>query len=112
MSNFFDLVQALDQACLDTFDSLSGTVYFPNGTTVPFTGLTRNPAFEDDYVPGSQAGVGMLILFIRIDAYQSAFGNLISLGCIATINGVSYDIFEVNVDRLSGATLKMRRRKG
>ncbi len=73
-----------------------------------------NPAFEEDYVPGSPASAGqgttILILFVRLTAAQIASARYPLNGDTATVSGVDYDIFRIATDREDGRKLYLRRR--
>jgi hypothetical protein len=107
---FSTLVATLDSTVLNTFSDLNVTIYYQNSqpgvAPVTVQCVTKNPAMEEDYVPGSPQGTTVLLLFIQFIAILV----LPTKGDIAVYGGVPYDIWEVAVDREGGATLKCRRR--
>jgi hypothetical protein len=68
--------------------------------------IIKNPAMEEDFVPGSSDGTGVLLLWMRPEWFDVPP----VLGDTVTVNGVDYDVFAAPVDRQGGITLKMRRR--
>ncbi len=113
---FSDLVASMDSTLLSTLsDTSTVTIHFKDSLpdlTLPF--LTKNPAYEEDYVPGSPAaagqGVTVLILFVHLTSAQLAAGRAPLEGDTATVSGADYDIFRVGTDREDGRTLYLRRR--
>jgi hypothetical protein len=71
--------------------------------TVPC--IVKNPIMEEDYMPGSQNGSVMLILFIPASA-----GVVALRGQTATYNGVDYDILQSDADRCGGIHIRLRAR--
>ncbi len=114
--SFFDLVASMDSTLLSTLsDTPTVTVHFKDSLpdlTLPF--LTKNPAYEEDYVPGSPAatgqGVTVLILFVHLTPTQLVGARAPLEGDTATVSGADYDIFRVGTDREDGRTLYLRRR--
>lgn len=109
---FSDLVNALDALVATTFASTADnsgtpmqlTAHLPSGDLlVPV--VVKNPAMEEDFVPGSNTGTDVLLLFV-----PSSFIVLIPRGVTATYGGNDYDIFQTMVDREGGQTLKLRKR--
>jgi hypothetical protein len=103
----------MDDTCVATFqkvDLLAGvlevTLHPSDGSedvTVPC--IVKNPVMEEDYVPGSQPGTSMLILFLPASA-----GEVALRGKTATYGGVDYDILLSDADRCGGVHIRMRRR--
>ena len=68
------------------------------------TGIIQHPAMAEDYVPGSVQGTSVVRLFVR-------FANITPPprhGDTITINGIVYDVVDVDVDAQGGAVLKLR----
>lgn len=125
--NFFNQIALADSLVLGVMSDFPVTIHFKSGDpdlTVP--AVQKNPAMEEDYVPGSAAVLGQgtthLLLFVKFSgtsAYPGILQQTASLvnpngvptgnGDTATVNGVVYDIFQVDVDREGGCTLRMRR---
>lgn len=110
---FRPLVEALDQACISTFQLTddSGTpitvILHPQsgGPDIPLQVIEESPAFAEDYVPGSSQNVSVMRLFVRFVDISTPPQK----GDTVSVNGVNYDLFEADVDREGGATLKIRR---
>jgi hypothetical protein len=109
---FSTLVATLDSTVLNTFSEYNVQINYqnsqPNTPPVSVQCVTKNPAMEEDFVPGSPSSQGttVLLLFIQF----SAILVLPQKGDVAVVTGIPYDIWEVAVDREGGATLKCRRR--
>ena len=101
-----DQVSALDSACLAAFGVPA--THMPTGAAaVPVIGIIQNPALVEDYVPGSAQGVSVVRFFVRFAEMnpQPAHGDQLLL------NGILYDVFEIEADRAGGAVLKLRRKR-
>jgi hypothetical protein len=101
---FSDIVNAMDTACLAAFGT--PVTFTPQGGSGPqqITGIIQTPAMAEDYVPGSVQGTSVVRLFVR-------FANLNpppQHGDTITINGIVYDVMEVEADVEGGAVLKLR----
>jgi hypothetical protein len=111
--DFDSLVATMDDTCVATFQKVDPTAGPLTVTIHPRDGsgdvtcacIVRNPAMEEDYVPGSLAGVSALILFIPASA-----GVVALLGDTATYNGVDYNIDKSDADRCGAVVITMRRR--
>jgi hypothetical protein len=111
--SFSSLTAAMDQTVASTFadtdqsgDVLRLTVHFTTGqpdVTLPV--VVKNPAMEEDFVPGGSEGTNVVILWI-----PSSISTLVPRGSTATYHGVDYDIFQSQVDREGGQTVKLRKR--
>jgi hypothetical protein len=111
--DFDALVSTMDDTLSNAFqkvDPVAGvlqvTLHANDGsgdTTVPC--IVKNPIMEEDYVPGSQQGTGMLTLFIPASA-----GVVALRGQTATYNGVDYDIAISDADRCGGVHIRLRAR--
>lgn len=112
--DFDTLVGNMDDLCVSTFqkvDPVAGVLQVTlhpksDGSadvTVPC--IVKNPVMEEDYVPGSPNGTGMLILFIPASA-----GVVAVRGQTATYNGVDYNIEISDADRCGGVHIRMRAR--
>jgi hypothetical protein len=109
--SFEALVGRMDDVCVSTFQrmdpaagTLPVTIHFNDGradATVPC--IVKSPVMEEDYVPGSQQGTGMLILFVPASA---GLGEL--RGSTATYNGVLYNILQSDADRCGGMHIRLR----
>ncbi len=116
--SFHDLVAAMDQTVLSALkDDPTITIHFSGSGSIPDLTLlyiTKNPAFEEDYIPGSSAqagqGTSVLILFIHLTAAQLTSARYPLNGDTATVSGIDYDIHRVGTDREDGRTLYLRRR--
>jgi hypothetical protein len=71
--------------------------------TVPC--IVKNPAMEEDYVPGAQPGSVMLMLFIPASA-----GVMAVRGQTATYGGTDYDVVQSDGDRCGGLHIRLRAR--
>src|SRR5271157_4487907 len=99
-----DLVNAMDSACIATF-GIPVTFTPQDGSgTQQITGIIQNPAMAEDYVPGSVQGTAVVRLFVRFSAITPPPQH----GDTITINGIVYDLVEVEADREGGAVLKLR----
>jgi hypothetical protein len=106
---FSDLQKAADQAILKTFGESELTIHFSDNSpavTVPV--IVKNPALEEDYIPGSQQGVSNLFLFVRSE--QATSTRMVKIGDTATFGGVDYDIHLAKADREGGLALRLKRR--
>jgi hypothetical protein len=116
--SFSSLSSALDSAVLSLFGDLSVTIHFSASNAyrpdLTLQAITKNPAYEEDYVPSSPAssdqGVSVLILFVHLTPSQLSSSRYPLSGDTATIAGVDYDIFRSTADREDGRTLYLRRR--
>ena len=107
--SFSDIISSATDTILSFLGSFSVTIHYQDQSPdVTVTAITKNPAMEEDYVPGTAnpAGVTNLLLFVHFLPLIVAPRK----GDTATVNGVDYDIWQVDVDREGGATLRMRRR--
>ncbi len=108
---FSDLVADLDAVCVTTFGEVTGTIHFLDGSPdADFTGISESAAYKEGTVPGSAAGTGILYVFIEYRLFDG-LTKQITNGDTATSAGVDYDIFDVEVDRANGASLKLRQRR-
>jgi len=99
-----DAVSAVDTACLATF-GIPATFTPQDGSGAQaITGIIQDPAMAEDYVPGSVQGTAVVRLFVRFAALTPAPQR----GDVITINGIVYNVFEVDVDPHGGAVLKLR----
>lgn len=110
MPSFFDLVQGMDAVVESTFGELSVT-FHPKAGGDDFTLRATQEArqFQDDYVPGSADGVGVLILFVASGTYNTLVVKPV-MGDTATVNAIDYDMHERPIDRMGGVTLRLRKR--
>ena len=102
--DFDALVATMDDTLTASFQkgSLQVTLH-PDEVTVPC--IVKNPMLEEDYVPGSQNGTAMLILFIPASA-----GVVGLRGQTATYGGVDYDVLQSDADRCGGVHIRLRAR--
>jgi hypothetical protein len=111
--DFDALVATMDDTLVATFqkvDATSGvlevTLHPNDGTAdIAVPCIVKNPAMEEDYVPGSQPGTSMLILFIPASA-----GVVALRGQTATYGGTDYDIVRSDADRCGGIHISLRAR--
>ena len=105
--SFSSLVANVTATVQNTFSDFSVTVN-PQSGGMPYTiqCVTKNPALEEDYVPGSSTGTTNLLLFVQWAGLPVSPAR----GDTATVDSVNYDIFQIDVDREGGATLRLRRR--
>ena len=115
--DFSSLTAAMDATIAATFqrtddagNPVTLTCHFADhrtDLTVPV--VVKNPAMEEDYVPGKEEGTNVVILFV-----PSSVLILIPRGSTATYGPADglhdYDIFQSQVDREGGQTLRLRRR--
>jgi len=111
--DFDSLMAIADDIVTATFEKYEGgdvlpvTIHFNDGSLdISAHCVVKNPFMEEDYVPGSPQGTGMLLLFIP--ASQGLMGVR---GDTATYGGVDYDIVQSDGDRVGGLHLRMRRRE-
>lgn len=105
---FSDLVANLDNACIDAFGD--SAVWFPQSgayqtppTQYPITGVFAPPGMYEEVMPGY--GTVVVRFFVRVDPT-----NMPLKGDTIEINGIIYDINQVEADVYGGATLKLRRK--
>ena len=99
-----DLVNTMDSACLSTFGTPATFTPQDGSGAQQITGIIQTPAMAEDYVPGSLQGTAVVRLFIRFAVIAPAPQH----GDTVTINGVTYNVAEVEVDTQGGAVLKLR----
>jgi hypothetical protein len=102
---FQDLAETLDAICIDTFGTTAN--FYPQSTpntAIPIQGVFEKPAMLEDVLPGW--GTSVVRFFIGFQSVNPSPQH----GDILTINSSSYDINEVEVDAVGGATLKLRLR--
>jgi hypothetical protein len=101
---FEDLVNSLDMACLTVFGTPVTFTPQDGSGAQQITGIIQTPAMAEDYTPGSVQGSSVVRLFVRFAniSPQPRHGDTI------TINGVVYDVVEVEADLAGGAALKLR----
>ena len=110
--DFDALVARMDDTCVVSFQRIDPTAGVLQVTLHPNDGsgditvpcIVKNPVMEEDYVPGSQNGTGMLILFIPASA-----GVVALMGDRATYGGVDYHVVQSDADRCGGVHIKLRR---
>lgn len=111
--DFDSLVAAMDNTLTSAFqkaDPVAGgalqlTLHSNDGSDVTVPCIVKNPVMEEDYVPGSQNGTSMLILFVPASAGVEAVR-----GYTATYGGVDYDVLQSDADRCGGVHLHLRAR--
>jgi hypothetical protein len=112
--DFDAMVAAMDNTLVSAFQQSDSSgnviqvVLYPNdgsGESAPVNCIVKNPVMEEDYMPGSQPGTRMLILFIPASA-----GVVALRGDIASYNGVDYDVLQSDADRCGGVHIRMRAR--
>jgi len=99
-----DLVNKMDTACLTVFGTPATFTPQDGSGAQQITGIIQRPALAEDYVPGSIQGTSVVRLFVR-------FANITPPprhGDTVAINGVVYDLIEVEADTQGGAVLKLR----
>jgi hypothetical protein len=69
------------------------------------TGVIKNPGMHEEYVPGGSTGTSVVRFWVDMNSLnpQPIAGDGI------TLNGVTYDIGDIDVDIEGGAVLKLRR---
>jgi hypothetical protein len=111
---FSDLVAAMDPVVTSVLADLPITLHFQGQPGAPFATvmLTKNPAMEEDYTPGSQQGTAILLLWGHLSGFPTypQRGDTASVGVGATGQPIDYDIFQVDSDREGGGTLRLRQR--
>lgn len=113
--SFSDLVRSAQDVCLNVLGTLTATIHFQNSTPdaahVPV--ILKNPAYEDDYTPGSDHGSGVVIIFIQLSVAQSLVALPLT-GDTVTLHPseIVYDVFRTAPIRVgSGHTLYLRRKQ-
>ena len=101
---FADLVNSIDVACLTAFGGPATFTPQDGSGAQQIAGIIQTPAMAEDYTPGSIQGSSVVRLFVRFAAIspQPRHGDTI------TINGIVYDVVEVEADLAGGAVLKLR----
>jgi hypothetical protein len=99
-----DLSNSVDAACLNTWGVPA--TFTPQDDSGPqqITGIIQNPAMAEDYVPGSVVGTSVVRFFVRLSEISPQPGH----GDTITLNGITYNVFEVEADIHGGAVLKLR----
>ena len=114
--SFTSLTAGMDANILSLLSSpVSVTIHFKDAyPDLILPAVTKNPAYEEDYVPGSPAsseqGVTVLILFVHLTPAQVSVARLPLTGDTSSYGGADYDIFRIGTDREDGRTLYLRRR--
>jgi hypothetical protein len=111
--DFDAMVAAMDNTLVSAFQKADSSgaviqvVLYPNdgSPAVTVSCIVKNPMMEEDYMPGSQPGTRMLILFIPASA-----GVVALRGDRASYNGVDYDVLQSDADRCGGVHVRMRAR--
>ena len=105
--SFQDLTKTLDLTCLSTFGVQA--TFQPQSLEPPtdITGIIAPPPLLEDFPPGSAEGVTSVYFFVR---YEDITPNP-RLGDTVTIDGVTYNVEQINVDTQAGAVLKLRRKR-
>jgi hypothetical protein len=101
---FSDLIASMDTGCLTTFGTPATFTPQDGSGAQQITGIIQNPAMAEDYVPGSVQGTAVVRLFVRFSTITPPPQH----GDTITINGIGYDLVEVEADRGGGAVLKLR----
>jgi hypothetical protein len=109
--DFDSLVGQMDNIVVSTFQKVdpdAGTLQLilhpTNGDPdIPVSCVVKNPAMEEDYVPGSLTGTAMLMLFIPASA-----GVMAVRGDTASYNGVVYNVVQSDGDRCGGLHIRLR----
>jgi len=111
---FSDLVASMDLTVLTAFADTPIYIVHPQTgqPAYPIQAITKNPALEEDYVPGSDQGVSVLLLFVRFVGLPTLphQGDRIEVQPNDGGASVFYDLLQPKVDREGGATLVCRRR--
>ena len=101
---FSNLIDAVDLTCLDVFGVPAVLHPKAGGGDVNITGIIAPDAMAEDVLPGGLQGTSVVRFFVRFADLSPAPAK----GDRLTLNGIRYDIFEVNVDVAGGAVLKLR----
>jgi hypothetical protein len=99
-----DLVNTMDGACLATFGTTATFTPQEGSGAQQITGIIQHPAMAEDYVPGGVQGTSVVRLFVRFANINPSPQH----GDTVTINGIVYDVVDVDVDAQGGAVLKLR----
>ncbi len=93
-----DPFAALNKACVGSFGS---AVTYQQGTAAPFAvrGIVIRESDEEQHQDG---------LYARLFVHMADFGSRPDHGDQATIDGVTYTVFEVLADACGGAQLSLR----
>jgi hypothetical protein len=104
--NFFDLIDAATTVAVSVLGDFTCTLRDLSGVNPDqtVTGITKNPIFEDDYVPGQNPAPTTVYLFLQLSqlAWIPVRGN------VAIVNSVTYNIDRTPTDREGGVTLVLR----
>ena len=93
-----DPFAALNKACVKTFGT---AVSYQQGTDAPFavTGVVMKDSDEERHREG---------LYARLFVGLADFTTHPEHGDVVVLDGVTYTVFEVNVDAMGGIVLSMR----
>ena len=116
MPSFHDLLAAADRTMVQAFknqNSPTVTIHYKSGAaSVTVECVTKNPMFEQDFMPGQPPGAAIIILFVRFDQPTTSAVPLTpaAQGDTATYGGVDYDVILADVDREGAHHLRLRKR--
>lgn len=104
--SFFSLIDAATRTVVSALGDIIATLNDSTNANPPQVvgGISKNPNFEDDFVPGKSPGPTTIYLFVQL----SALAWYPRRGDIAVIAGLSYNIDRTEADREGGMTLRMR----
>lgn len=99
-----DLVGMLDAACLNTVGTPVTFTPQDDSGAQQITGIIQRPAMGEDTIPGSVLGTSVVRLFVRFAniSPQPQHGDTVA------INGVVYNVLDVDVDTQGSAILSLR----
>lgn len=98
------MAEILDTACIVAFGTTA--VLYPQSTpetAVPIQGIFEKPSILEEVLPGFSSLVRFFVGYLDITPAPQH-------GDIITIYGTSYDVDDMEVDAVGGATLKLRKR--
>jgi hypothetical protein len=105
--SFADLTKTLDLTCLSTFGVQA--TFQPQSLEPPtdITGIIAPPPLMEDFVPGGADGVSFVYFFVRFEDITPNPRK----GDTVAIDGVTYNVEQINVDTQGSSTLKLRRKR-
>lgn len=106
--DFDQLAASNDAKLISALGGSKAATVHPRDLSQDFAipGIIKNPAMEEDFIPGSSQGVSVVRFFVQLSSLEV----IPQKGDTATLNGIEYDVFDVIVDQVGGATLKLRKK--
>lgn len=87
----------------------TAATFYPQTTHVatPINGIIAPPPIIEELLPGGATGTALIHFFVRWADISPSLKN----GDTVFLAGIMYDVFDVNVDRQGGATIRLRKAK-